>query len=164
MAADPTTYASTSARTCGVRSSACRSGSQVAGAVYDLGLETPLQDASGKVVAMVPDVIEHQGYTYSQVRMTAGPLRGWQDLTTGVDQGPAMVAWGSAGEGLTGTDAPEGSGMRLTRFPGDNETRGYGTWGTTALPAGSRLRVTLSARGTRPDHGSGFVAVYALAP
>jgi hypothetical protein len=139
-------------------------GVQVAGAVYERGFETPIQDASGKVVAVVPDVLEHQGYAYSQVRMSAAPLKGWQDLTTGVDPGPAMVAWGSAGDGLPRTGAPDGSGMRLTRFPGGSEARGFGTWGTTVLPADSTLRVTVSASGTRPDHGSGFVAVYALSP
>lgn len=141
-----------------------RSDARIVGAVYELGLETPIQDASGKVVAVVPDAIEHQGYIYSQVRMSAAPLRGWQDITVGVDPGPAMVAWGSAGDGLTGIDTADGPGMRLARFPGESQARGYGSWGPTFLPADSTLRVTLSAQGKRPDKGVGFVAVYALAP
>lgn len=138
---------------------------QVAGAVYtDLGHHTPIRDASGKVVAVIPNTIEHQGYTYTQVRMSSAPLPRWQDLTVGVDPGAAMVLWGSAGEGLTGTDAPDESGMRLARYPGGSVTRGYGWWGTDVLPADSTVRVTASTQGARAAHGSGFIAVYAPSP
>ncbi len=37
-------------------------------------------------------------------------------------------------------------------------------WGTSPVPVGSDHTVTVTAGGTRPDHGTGFLALYTLAP
>ncbi|WP_374971103.1 hypothetical protein [Terrabacter sp. BE26] len=146
------------------RKPAAVDGAQLAGAVYEQGLQHPVLDESGKTVAMLPDMIEHQGYTYSHKLGGNAPLNPWQDLTMGVPPGPAIAVWGSAGDRLAVESPGDGSGMRLTRTPGQSEERGYGSWGSDVLPADQTLRLSLSTTGARPTHGVGFLEIYTLEP
>ena len=139
------------------------SGAQLTGAVYEQGEQVPVRDASGTTVVSLPAVVEHQGYPYELVSLTSRPLSAWQDLTTGVGAGQSLVTWGSAGKDLTGTGT-DGSGMRLTGLPDGTEGHGYGSWGTSPVPDGSRPTVTVTAGAKRPDHGIGFLALYARTP
>lgn len=139
-------------------------GAQLTGAVYELGPEQAIKDDAGRTVAALPETIEHQGYRYRITSSTTVPLTAWQDLTQGAPASPAMVTWGSAGENLvTKPGDPEPAGLRISGLPGGAEGRDYGSWGTSPIPEGSTPRFTVSATGARPDHGSGFVAVYRLA-
>lgn len=136
-------------------------GVQLTGAVYELGPQSLVSDASGQAVAAVPETVERQGYRYVLKSIASAPLKSWQDATQGLPVGPDLVTWGSAGKDLVGGPSL-GSGLRATGLPGGTEERGYGVWGTTPVPADSTPRFTVSAQGPRPVHGTGFVAVYTL--
>ncbi|HET9633410.1 MAG TPA: hypothetical protein VFP73_13490 [Terrabacter sp.] len=137
-------------------------GAQLTGAVYEQGRQQPVVDSTGRTVASLPDVVEHQGYRYELIGIEAAPLASWHDLTTGVPAGMALVTWGSAGDNLTGSSATADSGTRLTGLPSGTEGHGYGSWGTSPVPDGSDHTVTVTTVGPRPDHGTGFLALYTL--
>ncbi|MCU1538615.1 MAG: hypothetical protein JWP82_2966 [Humibacillus sp.] len=139
-------------------------GAQITGAVYELGEQQLITDTAGATVAALPRVLEHQGYRYTLKSLNSAPLRTWKDLTFGVPAGPSLLTWGSAGGNLTGSGAGDGSGMRLTGLRDGDQGAGWGSYSTQPVPADSTPRVTLSAVGTKPGHGSGFVAVYSLEP
>ncbi|WP_343994381.1 hypothetical protein, partial [Terrabacter terrae] len=138
-------------------------GAQLAGAVYEQGSQQPVRDASGKTVASLPQVVEHQGYRYELAGLTTAPLASWHDLTTVVPAGQALVTWGSAGDHLAGDSGTSESGTRLTGLSEGTEGHGYGSWGTSPVPRGSAHTVTVTAGRKRPDHGTGFLALYTLA-
>jgi hypothetical protein len=137
-------------------------GAVLTGAVYDLGEQQLVKDGSGAPVAALPTVLEHQGYRYTLKGVNVAPLRSWRDLTVGLPSGPAMVSWGSAGKDLTGGGSGDEPGMRLTGLRDGVQGAGWGAILTQPVPADSAPRLTLSATGTRPDHGAGFLAVYTL--
>ncbi|MEW1952214.1 hypothetical protein [Terrabacter sp. NPDC080008] len=136
-------------------------GVQLSGAVYELGSEQPVRDPSGKTVASLPDVVEHQGYRYELIGLQAEPLASWHDLTSGVPAGISLFTWGSAGGDLPGSGTAE-SGIRLSGLPSGAEVRPYGSWGTAPAPDGSDHTVTVTTVGKRPDQGTGFLALYRL--
>ncbi|HSU74474.1 MAG TPA: hypothetical protein VLI66_06005 [Terrabacter sp.] len=136
-------------------------GVQLAGAVYEQGAQWPVKDASGKTVASLPVVVEQQGYRYELGGVTTAPLASWRDLTSGVPAGIGLFTWGSAGGDFPGSGSSE-SGIRLTGLPGGADVRPYGSWGTAPAPDGSDHTVTVTTVGKRPDHGTGFLALYTL--
>ena len=136
-------------------------GVQLAGGVYELGSQQPVMDASGRTVASLPLVVEHQGYRYELGGLTTAPLASWHDLTSGVPAGMALFTWGSVGDNLPTSGTSE-SGTRLSGLPDGAEVRPYGSWGTDPAPAGSDHTVTVTTVGKRPAHGTGFLALYTL--
>ncbi|MGO4597365.1 hypothetical protein [Terrabacter sp. 2RAF25] len=141
-------------------------GVRIVGAVYEQGDRRAIRDGAGTTRAALPEAVEHQGYRYRLTAVSSGPL-----ATGGLPQldlpttGPVLVNWGSAGDGLTGTSAPDGTTeLRLEGLRDGAQGRGYGASGVVPVPAGAARSLRLVAQGARPDHGVGFIAVYTLTP
>jgi len=154
-------------------------GAQLTGAVYAEGARTLIRDLSGKPVAALPDVIEREGYRYRLGGVATGPLGSGTLPELGVPtsayagvavpKGPFVVSWGSVGADVpggtgAGTGSAEASGLRLDGLRNGGESRPYGSWGTTPVPAGSTRSMRLVAAGARPVHGTAFIVVYTLEP
>ncbi|MER7073108.1 hypothetical protein [Terrabacter sp. NPDC000476] len=135
---------------------------QLAGAVYEVGEETSVRDVAGTTVVALPDVLEHEGYRYRIASVTSSALASGPLPRVAAPSGPALVTWGSSGDGLAAATAD--SSLRLTGLPGSDGGRSLGSWGTDPVPAGSTGTLALAAEGQRPDHGTAFLAVYTLIP
>ncbi|WP_147067367.1 hypothetical protein, partial [Terrabacter aerolatus] len=129
---------------------------RLTGAVYEQGLQQPIEDAAGTTVAELPTVVEHQGYRYRLAGVATGPLASGPLPELGVETspyaavavpvGPFLLAWGSAGTDLPGTGrSGDGAQLRLEGLR-DAEARGYDSWGVVPVPAGS---IRVSADSTR---------------
>ncbi|GAA5016627.1 hypothetical protein GCM10023258_02320 [Terrabacter aeriphilus] len=137
---------------------------QVVGSVYEVGPETSVRDVAGTPVVALPDVVEHEGYRYRIASVTSAALASGPLPRVAAPSGPALVTWGSSGDGLVGATATANSSLRLTGLQGSDQGRGLGSWGTTPVPAGSTGTLALAAEGSRPDHGTSFLALYTLIP
>lgn len=145
---------------------------QLTGAVYELGAQQPVEDEAARMVAALPTVIEHQGYRYRLAGIATGPLASGELPELGVPgnvygglavpDGPFLVTWGSAGTDLAGIGSADSASLRLEGLRDGTEARSYGAWGTTTVPAGSAQHLKLVAEGGRPNHGTGFIAIYTL--
>jgi len=132
-------------------------GAQLTGAVYQLGGQQPVVDASGRTVATLPAVLEHQGYRYRFLAMQAGPAGTTPLPHLATPAGvPFLVTAGSTGSDtspdagtvyVTGLDAQAGSTS--------------GGWQTVPQPARAAGTVGLRTEGKAPT-GTAFVAVYTL--
>lgn len=132
-------------------------GAQLTGAVYELGAQSPVEDASGKPVASLPEVLEHEGYRYRLLSMATAPAgatgRPRLETPAGV---PFLVTGGS-----TGSDPSSNPGT--TYITGLDEQSGVagGGWQTLPQPARAAGTVSLRTEGT-VSSGTAFVTVYTL--
>ena len=139
-------------------------GVRVVGAVYEQGESRAIHDEAGTTRAALPEVVEHQGYRYRLTAVSSGPLATGRlpELRLPADV-PTIVSWGSAGDALTGTMAPDGTReLRLEGLPDGPEGRGYGASGVVPVPAVGARSLRIVAQGARPDHGVAYLAVYTL--
>ncbi len=132
-------------------------GALITAAVYELGAQTSVTDASGRTVAVLPQVSEHQGYRYLLEGVVTRPAAGGPlpEIPTPAGK-PFLVTWGSAGE-----DA--GDPHRAVLYlEGLGESSGIegGGWSTTPQPARAAGTATLRLDGPRPEGGVTFVATY----
>jgi hypothetical protein len=132
-------------------------GALITAAVYELGAQTPVTDASGKTVAVVPEVREHQGYRYLLEGVVTRPAAKGPLPQVRTPAGkPFLLTWGSAGQ-----DAADPN-RGVLYLEGLAETSGIegGGWSTTAQPARAAGTATLRLDGPRPAAGTDFIAVY----
>lgn len=136
-----------------------------AAAVYNLGRQRVVSDPrNGKAVAALPEVLEHQGYTYRLQQLVTGtPSRNQQPVSTPGGT-PFLVTFGSAGLGVDSGLDPNGSAdaVRLVGLDTDPGLVGGGGWQTVPQPSRAPGKVRLVREGTVPDTGADFVAIYAL--
>lgn len=142
-----------------------RPGVRLVAAVYELGPQTEVRDAAQQVVGLVPDALEHQGYTYRLLALTAGPLTDVARRKVELEapsSGPYLVTYGTVGtgslranpgyytlDGLTGQASQVQEGGRET-VP---QSAGRGQWLTVQLGEGSPNST-----------GTAYIATYVLAP
>ena len=125
------------------------------GAVYEQGARQDVVDASGRTVATLPAVLEHQGYRYRFLAMQAGPggRTPLPHLATPAGV-PFLVTAGSTGSD-TSPDAGTTYVTGLAREAGATS----GGWQTIPQPARAAGTVGLRTEGKAPT-GTAFVAVY----
>jgi len=138
-------------------------GALLTGAVYELGPQAKIADEAGKTVAVLPDRIEHQGYTYRLVGTVAGPLaKGYLPEVTTPRGIPFLLTWGSAGVVLPSAGA--GSDMGHLQLSGLDEASGRGIegggWSTVAQRARGGGSAAIRVEGPQPKHGIAFIATY----
>jgi hypothetical protein len=135
-------------------------GAQLTGAVYELGARTTVKDLSGKPVADLPDVLEHQGHRYRlEGRVSIADATTRDELVVPTPGGrPFLVTYGYAGtdSGSGGTEHLDGLAATSTDVSGGLTT--------AEQPARMESTVTLRHDGAVPASGVRLVAVYALQP
>ncbi|KRF38174.1 hypothetical protein [Terrabacter sp. Soil810] len=133
-------------------------GALLAGAVYEQGAQTTVNDFSGAPVAALPEVVEHQGYRYRlDGRVSIADATSRDELVVPTPGGrPFLVTYGFAGTGTEGTERLDGLADQSTAISG-----GLTTAEQPARPEGT---VTLRHEGPLSPSGVRLVAVYTVDP
>lgn len=132
-------------------------GVRMAAAVYELGPQRVLEDDAGRVVGALPEVLEHQGYTYRLEALVSGPARtGPLPEVSTPAAVPFLVTYGST---ATPGD-PEPGAFHLSGLGVESSLVQGGGWSTVAQPARAASTVGLRSEGPRPKEGVAFIATY----
>lgn len=130
-------------------------GVQLTGAVYEQGARQDVVDASGRTVASLPAVLEHEGYRYRFLAMQAGPAGTTPLPHLATPAGvPFLVTAGSTGPD-TSADAGTTYVTGLDAQPGSTS----GGWQTVPQPARAAGTVGLRTEGKAPT-GTALLALY----
>ncbi|WP_076263968.1 hypothetical protein [Intrasporangium flavum] len=130
-------------------------GAQLTGAVYSLGDQVPVVDASGHAVASLPGVLEHQGYRYRLADTASGPAAAARLPRLSTPAGvPFLVTAGS-----TSWDASSDPGT--VYVTGLDQQAGATAGGLQTIPQGARPAgsVGLRIEGRSPA-GTALLALY----
>ena len=130
-------------------------GVQLTGAVYEQGPRQDVVDASGRTVATLPAVLEHEGYRYRFLALQAGPAGASPLPHLATPAGvPFLVTAGS-----TGSDTSANAGTTYVTGLAQEAGATSGGWQTIPQPARAAGTVGLRVEGKAPA-GTAFVAVY----
>ena len=135
---------------------------RITAAVYEQGEQHPIEDASGREVGVLPQVVEHQGYRYLLEPVVTRPLGGGSLPTLKAPVGgPYLVTFGTVGTGSPGGDP---GFFRLDGLTSDTSLVQEGGLTTAPQPAGSGQTLALRlGEGTAPNAGYGVIAIYVRA-
>jgi hypothetical protein len=132
-------------------------GAQLTGAVYSLGAQRPVVDASGRTVAVLPEVLERQGYRYRLLSLSSGPAGAARLPQLPTPAGvPFLVTAGS-------TEWDPSSTPGTIYVTGLDEASGATAGGLQTLPQPARAAgsVGLRVEGSSPG-GTAVLALYTL--
>jgi hypothetical protein len=132
-------------------------GARLAAAVYDLGPQRLIEDDGGRIVAALPEVREHQGYTYRLEALVSGPVGtgALPEVSTPGDV-PFLLTYGST----TPAGDPGAGSLFLVGLDEESSRIQGGGWSTLPQPAKVAGTVGLQSEGPRPKAGVAFIAIY----
>lgn len=132
-------------------------GARLAAAVYDLGPQRLIEDDGGRVVAALPEVSEHQGFTYRLEALVSGPAATGPLPEIATPAGvPFLVTYGSAAP----AGDPDPATLYVAGLDDESSRIAGGGWSTLPQPARAAGIAELRTEGSRPDTGVAFIAIY----
>lgn len=132
-------------------------GARLAAAVYDLGPQRLIEDDGGRVVAALPEVSEHQGFTYRLEALVSGPAATGPLPEIATPAGvPFLVTYGST----TPAGDPTQASIQLVGLDTESSLIQGGGWSTTTQPARAAGTVELRREGAQIQEGVAFIAIY----